>query len=160
VIMEIVHANPEGDREFKVIKASGLSIKASKYVGLIYKQSVEDMPENNILTATQMKKHFPDQNNEREAQGEAEAFVGEGKEPAAEDGLQHADERQVVPQKDRANQEVFISQNGDRNLKYFDSEKAASAFRESHLDALQKTKDAVSKTMVRLEDRPKRQLFW
>ena len=62
--------------------------------------------------------------------------------------------------RDRANEEVFISQNGDRNLKYFPSEAVYSKWREDHLPALMSTKDGPSTTMQKLDSKPKRQQFW
>ena len=62
--------------------------------------------------------------------------------------------------RDRANEEVFISQNGDPNLNYFPSEAVYRKWRDEHLPALMSTKDGPSTTMQKLASRPKRQQFW
>ena len=61
---------------------------------------------------------------------------------------------------DRANEEVFICENGDPNLKFFPVEAVYKRWREDHLDSVMKTTDRLSSTIQAQKDAPKRQLFW
>jgi hypothetical protein len=61
---------------------------------------------------------------------------------------------------DRANEEVFISQNGDPNVKYFPGDMVYAKWSANHLPAQMTTMERESTTMTKMNERPKRQLFW
>ena len=60
---------------------------------------------------------------------------------------------------DRANEEVFISQNGERNLKLFPSETAWELWKEDNLPSVMATVDRPSTTMQALDAVPRRHLY-
>ena len=60
---------------------------------------------------------------------------------------------------DRANEEVFISENGERNLNFFPSEAAWNAWTEGHLPSVMSTIDRPSTTMQALDAVPRRHQY-
>ena len=93
---------------------------------------------------------------------ESGRYEGKHNEQKARDKHRPARDRDAPPEGavDRANEEVFICENGDPNLKFFPVEAVYKRWREDHLDSVMKTTDRLSSTIQAQKDAPKRQLFW
>jgi hypothetical protein len=116
------------------------------------------MNKNNILTSSEMKEKLTALSGEEAQEEKAERENEEDQGRRVPTWIQKPPPK--FHGKDRANQEVFISQNGDRNLKYFPSDDAYRDFSRNHLPALQSTRTTASKTVSRMDERPKKHQFW
>ena len=72
----------------------------------------------------------------------------------------HDETKQAQDVRDRANQEVFIGQNGDPNLRYFRGDRVYAKWREEHLPSVMSIVERASTAMQTLDNKPKRQQFW
>ena len=124
----------------------------------MYTVDVADMNKHNILKLFELEA-FKDRRGQEEAKEEE---APQRDDAAAPRRVPAPDRKPPLNSNDRANQEVFISQNGDRNLQYFPSDEVYKEFRKSHLPSLQssKTAQAASKTVFKMDKKPKRQMFW
>ena len=77
-----------------------------------------------------------------------------------EDGKDEDSKEAAAGARDRANEEVFISQNGDSNLRYFPDEDVYRKCSAQHMPAQMSTVDRPSTTIQNLDNKPKRQQFW
>ena len=68
--------------------------------------------------------------------------------------------RLLGPAKDRANQEVFIRQNGEANLDFFPSESACNEFLKHHLPSLMSTTHRDSTTIQEFYNTKLKMQFW